>query len=123
MENRVLRCFNKKLALRLRTTPVLIQELFSSDGSLLVAFGAIGFVFHPKGLFAIVAGSAVCIPAMVRFGNLRLFLHLEDFCMAGVTFRIGHLHVRFMAEKDRFLLFGFILDIPPAHFFLSEGRA
>jgi hypothetical protein len=87
-----------------------------------VAFGAIGFVLQPKGLFAIVAGSAICIRAMVRLGNLRLFLHLEDFCMAGITFRIGHFHVRFVAEKDRSLRFGFILDIPPAHFLLSEGR-
>ena len=82
-----------------------MQELFSRDGSLLVAFGAIGFGREPKGLFAVVADSAVCVRAMVRLGNLRFFLHLEDFCMAGVTFRIGHLHVRFVAEKDRSLLF------------------
>jgi hypothetical protein len=43
--------------------------------------------------------------------------------MAGVTFRIGHLHVLIMAEKDRPLRFGFILYVSPAHFFLSEGRA
>jgi hypothetical protein len=32
--------------------------------------------------------------------------------------------MRFMAEEDRpRALIGFIFDISPAHFFLSEGRA
>jgi hypothetical protein len=100
-----------------------MQELFSRDGLLLVAFGAIGFGRLPKRLFTIVADTAIYVLFMVCLGNLRLFLHLEDFCMAGVTFRIRHLHVRFMAEKDRSLRFGFILHIPTAHFLLSEGRA
>jgi hypothetical protein len=116
-------CLNKKLASRPCSTPVLIQEHFSRYGLLLVAFGAIGFGRQPKGLFTVVADSAICLLFMVRLGNLRVFLHFEDFCMAGVTFRIRHLHVRFMAEKYSSLRFGFILYIPPAHFFLSEGRA
>jgi hypothetical protein len=90
-----------------------------------VAFGAIGFGRLPKGLFTVVAESITAIYAlfMVRLGNLRVFLHLEDFRMAGITFRVRHLHVRFMAEKDGPLRFGFILYIPPARFFLGEGRA
>lgn len=104
---RVLRCLNEKLALRPCPTPVRIQELSSRDGSLLVAFGAIGFGRLAKGLFTVVAESITAIYALfvVCLGNLRLFLHLEDLCMAGVTFRIGHLHVLIMAEKDRPLRF------------------
>ena len=87
-----------------------------------MAFGAIGFGCQAKGLLAVVADRAIRVLAMIRLGQFHFFLHLEDFCMAGVTFRIRHLHVRFMAEKDYSLLLGFILDIPSAHFLLSEGH-
>ena len=87
-----------------------------------MAFGAIGFGCHAKGLLAVVAGRAILVFAMLRLGQFHFFLHLEYFCMAGVTFRIRHFHVCFMAEKDRSLLLGFILDIPSAHFLLSESN-
>ncbi len=87
-----------------------------------MAFGAIGFGCQAKGLLAVVTDRAIRVLAMIRLGQFHFFLHLEDFCMAGVTFRIRHLHVCFMAEKDRSLLLGFILDIPSAHFLLSEGH-
>ena len=86
-----------------------------------MAFGAIGFGRQAKGLLAVVADCAILGFGMFRLGQLHLFFHLEDFCMTGVTFRIRHLHVFFMAEEDRSLLLGFILYIPSAHFLLSEG--
>ena len=86
-----------------------------------MAFGAIGFGRQAEGLLAVVADRAIRFLAMICLGQLHFFLHLEDFCMAGVTFRIRHLHVRFMAEKDRSLLLAFILYVSSAHFFLREG--
>lgn len=86
-----------------------------------MAFGAIAFGRQAKRLLAIVTGRAILVLAMVRLGHFHFFLHLEDFCMAGVTFRIRHFHVCFMAEEHRSLLLGFILYIPSAHFLLSEG--
>jgi len=86
-----------------------------------MALGAIGFGCQAEGLFAVVADRAIRFLAMIRLGQLHFFLHLEDFCVAGVTFRIRHLHVRFMAEQDRPFLLGFILDISSAHLLLSEG--
>jgi hypothetical protein len=87
-----------------------------------MAFGAVGFGCQAEGLLAIVTGRAIRVLAMIRLGQFHFFLHFEDFCMAGVTFRIRHLHVRFMAEEHHSLLLGFILHIPSAYFLLSEGH-
>jgi hypothetical protein len=89
---------------------------------LLMAFGAIGFGCQAKGFLAVMTDRAILSFGMVRLGYFYFLLHLENFCMAGVTFRIRYLHVCFMAEKDRSLLLGFILYIPSAHFLLCESH-
>jgi hypothetical protein len=88
-----------------------------------MAFGAIGFGCQAKGLLAVMADRAILSLTMVRFGNLCLFFHLEDFRVTLRAFSFVRVDVCFMAEEDRPLLLGFILYIPSAHFFLSEGHA
>ena len=87
-----------------------------------MAFGAIGFGCQAEGLLAVMADRAIRFLAMIRLGQFHFFFRLEDFCMAGVAFRIRYLHMCIMAEEDRSFLLGFILYISSAHFFLSECR-
>jgi hypothetical protein len=95
---------------------LLLREL------LFVAFGAIGFGGQAKSLFAVVADSAILSFAMVRFGNLCFFLHLEYFRVTIRALRLLCVHVCFVAEEDCSLLLGLVFYISSAHFLLSECR-
>jgi hypothetical protein len=95
----------------------------TSQGKLLhVTFGAVGFGCHAKGLLAVVAYRAIFLCAMISLGHFYFLFHLEDLRMAFRTLRLMRVYMLFMAEKDCPLGLAFILYIPPAHFFLSEGN-